>query len=66
MKRMPALVAKRLGKKRAVRVQDVWWCVRFMGRTYRGLTPVALLTALPKRGRQTPAARPPELPLGGA
>jgi hypothetical protein len=65
MKRLPPLVEKRLGKKRKVRVDGVWWCVRFMGRTYRAMTPAALLKVLPKRGVRPPVEKPAELPLGG-
>jgi hypothetical protein len=65
-KRLPALIEKRLGRKRAVRIIDTFWTVRFNHRTYRGLTPAALLKALPKHGvRPPPAEKPPELPLGG-
>lgn len=66
MARMPALVKKRLGKKRRVRVEGVFWCVRFMGRTYRAQTPAALLWALPKHGKRAPAEAPPELALGAS
>lgn len=63
LKRLPALIAKRLGKKRAVRIVDTFWTVRFNHRTYRGLTPAALLRALPKHGKTTPREKPPELPF---
>lgn len=65
MKRLPALVEKRLGKRRKVRVDGVWWCVRFMGTTYRAMRPAELLKKLPKRGASRPRAeKPAELQLG--
>ncbi len=66
MKRLPALVERRLGKKRKVRVDGVFWCVRFMGTTYRAMTPAELLKKLPKHGVRPPQVKPAELPLGGA
>lgn len=68
MRRMPALVERRLGKKRKVRIQGAWWCVRWQYRTYRAQTPAALLRALPKRGRPPATAEPValELPMGAS
>jgi hypothetical protein len=64
MQRLSALIEMRLGKKRKVRVDGVWWCVRYMGRTYRAMTPAALLKALPKRGAVKAPEKPPDLQLG--
>lgn len=64
MKRMPPLVERRLGKKRKVRIEGVFWCVRFLGTTYRAMTPAALLKALPKHGKRPPLVKPPGLALG--
>lgn len=42
-------VKERLGKRRAVRIDDTFWAVRWKGVTYRALSPEALLEKLPKR-----------------
>lgn len=49
-KRFRAAVKARLGKPRALQVQDTFYACRWLGTTYRALSVDALLDKLPSRG----------------
>lgn len=49
-KRFRAAVKARLGKPRALQVQDVFYACRWKGTTYRALSVDALIEKLPGRG----------------